>query len=180
MFRRIQLSAHLSWLPILLAGLFASGCATLSEKPDLGLTDMVDRPEAEQTPSQTQTQMLQTSQCTVVLQPARGKPKVMQVPITEGDTVQTALDHSKAAKRFRRVNIHVLRSPRGQADLPGQVQKMQVEYDRKHDEVEIEYDYALYPNDRVVVEEDPSTILDDMVEKFTGRFGIPVLNNMIR
>jgi hypothetical protein len=137
---------------------------------------MVNQSETGQAPTQT----LQTSECSVVIQPARGKPQVMQVPITEGDTVQTALDHTKVTRRFRRMNIHVLRSPRGQAASPAQVQKMQVEFDRKHREVKVEYDYALYPNDRIVVEEDTSTALNDMVEKLAGGLGMPVLSNMVR
>jgi hypothetical protein len=124
--------------------------------------------------------MARPPECTIVVQPARGKPRVVQMPLTEGATVQTALDHSKASKRFRRMNIEVLRKPHAQASSPVPVQKMQVEYDRRRREVEIEYDYALYPNDRVIVEEDTTTVFDDMVEKVAGKLGVPMVRNILK
>jgi len=176
MLRRFPNPTRLFLLLLPLAALLASGCATVRQKADLDLPDTASQPKTEQVAAQT----LQTSECSVVIRPARGKPQVTRVPITEGDTVQTALDHSKATKRFRRMNIHVLRAPRGPAGSPADVQKMQVEFDRHRRAVEIEYDYALYPNDRIVVEEDTTNIVDDMVEKITGRLGMPVLSNMVR
>jgi hypothetical protein len=176
MFCRSRFSTPLPCLVVVLAALSFTGCATVRQQSTLDLPDAANPPGTEAAPAQT----LQTSECSVLIQPARGKPRVIQVPITEGDTVQTALAHSKATQRFRRMNIHVLRTPRGQTGSPGEVQKMQVEFDRKRRKVEMEYDYALHPSDRIVVEQDTTTMFDDMVEKLTGRMGIPVLKNVIR
>jgi hypothetical protein len=169
-------STHLPWFLVVFAAFFTTGCATVSQKSDLDLSDVASRPVTEQTSAQ----LARTPECTIVIQPARGKPQVVQMPLSEGATVQTALDHSKATKRFNRMNIHVLRRPHDQASSSAQVQKMQVEFDRRRREVKIEYDYALYPNDRVVVEEDTTTFFDDMVEKVAGKLGVPMATNTLR
>jgi hypothetical protein len=153
---------------ILLASLFTGGCATIDRKSTLDLADIPGAPAAE------------VPECTIVLQPGRGKPDVVKMPLTEGATVQTALDHSKATKRFRRMDIHVLRTSPGRGSSPGRVQKMNVKFNRPRRKVEIDHDYALYPNDRVVIEEDTSTILDELVEKVGGQMGLPIARNLVR
>jgi hypothetical protein len=102
------------------------------------------------------------------------------MPLSEGATVQTALDFSKATRKFRRMDIYVLRTPPSAGNVPAQAQKMQVEFNRKRHRVDPEYDYALYPNDRIVVQEDPTTFFDEAIEAVAGRLGVPMISQLIQ
>ncbi len=156
----------------LLIAMMTTGCTTVGEKATLSLSDP-GRAQLELTERQAPT-------CTVVLKPGLGKPVVMEMPVTEGATVQTALEHSKATRKFRRMDIHVLRPPQVRGNSPAEAQKMTAKFDRRHREVEIDHDYALYPNDRVVIEEDQSTMVDDMFQSIAGRMGLPMLRQAVK
>jgi hypothetical protein len=176
MFRIPLLPRDLTFIPVLLTGLLAAGCATLDRKPVLNTSDLANPPAKEQMGAGP----AQTPHCTIVLQPGRGKPNVVQMPLTQGATVQTALDHAKACKRFRRMDIYVLRSPPSPGDPSARVQKMNVELNRRYRKVEIDSDYALHPNDQVFVEEDTSTVFDDMVRSVAGRLGAPIVTHLFK
>jgi hypothetical protein len=157
---------------ILLTAMMTTGCTTVGGKSSLNLSDP-GQAELEQAERQAPT-------CTVVLKPGQGKPVVMEMPVTEGATVQTALEHSKATRKFRRMDIHVLRPAQVRGNTPVEAQKMTAKFDRQHREVEIDHDYALYPNDRVMIEEDQSTMVDDMFQTIAGRMGLPMMRQMVK
>jgi hypothetical protein len=157
---------------LFLTALLTTGCTTVGGQSSLGLVD------ASQAGLDTAERPTPT--CTVVLQPNRGTPKVVEMPLDEGATVQTALEHTKATRKFRRMDIHVLRPAQARANAPAEPQKMNVEFDRIRREVEIDHDYALFPNDRVVIEEDPSTMIDDMFHSVAGRLGVPMVNQLVK
>ncbi len=158
---------------VILACGLSTGCATFGDSSAFKLPGTSGPDGADPTAAPQE-------HCTVVLQPGRGEQDVVQVPLTGGATVQTALDQSKATRKFRRMEIYVLRKPPSRGNRPSQVQKMNVEFNRKRRRVDAEYDYALYPNDRVVVQEDMTTIIDDTVEAVAGRMGIPIVTQLMK
>jgi hypothetical protein len=155
---------YLHLVSVSLISLASLGCSTIIGSAGLDLAELPG--EAE---------VADLARCFVVFQPMSGRPEVVEVPLGEAATVQTALDHAKADKRFRRMKIHVLRRAAAPGRGPGQLQKMNVEYNTRRDAVVVEYDYAIYPNDRIIVEEDPSTVVDDMLKGVAGRIGLPML-----
>ena len=150
----------------LLTILSSTGCLITSPRRPADLSKLTDEAQT-------------SAKCTVVLQPARGKPDVVEMPLTEGASVQSALEFTKAARRFRRMDIHVLRLPPSQGGAPAEIQKMNVKYDRSQRMVDVLHDYTLHPSDRVVIKEDPSTIIDDMVQGIAGKMGIPILGQFL-
>ena len=71
--------------------------------------------------------------------------------------VDDVLDKSGAKKWFSRCKVKIVRGV-GESRVP-----MDVEYDNANDQVHSEYDYAIHPGDRVIVEEDPRTAFHDML-----------------
>lgn len=103
---------------------------------------------------------------TVEVRPAKGKPIAKEQPLAGHLTVQEALEHTKANKKFKRFNLQLHRP------LPdGRVHSMILEYDRTAKLVDPEYDYAIQPGDRVIVIEDTKTMLDDFMEQVSMPFG---------
>ena len=91
------------------------------------------------------------------------KPKLIPIPLASVTYVQQALEQSGAFKRYRRAKIELYRQ------LPqGGGHKLPIEYDRGERRVPSGSDYALHPNDRIVITEDTSTIVDDMLETLGG------------
>ena len=69
--------------------------------------------------------------------------------------------------KFRRMDLELYRP------LPnGGWHKMRLEYDRGNKQVPPEFDYSLLPGDRVIVTEDPRTIVDDILERAMQPLGI--------
>ena len=96
------------------------------------------------------------------------KPILVPVPLTNVTYVQQALEQTGAFKRYRRAKIELFRQ------LPqGGGHKLPIEYDRGKNQVPSGADYALHPNDRLVVTEDSSTIIDDMMESLSGAVSGP-------
>jgi hypothetical protein len=80
--------------------------------------------------------------------------------------VQQALEQTGAAKKFRRIEVELVRP------LPsGGFHRIACDYDRANKQVTPEFDYALLPGDRIMVKEDPSTIVDDMLTSALGPLG---------
>lgn len=94
------------------------------------------------------------------------KPTLLAMPLTDVTYVQQALEQSGAIKKFRRAKIELYRQ------LPqGGGHKLPVEFDRNNRRVPPGSDYALHPDDRIVVTEDNSTVLDDMLDRLGGGSG---------
>ena len=86
------------------------------------------------------------------------KPEIKQFQLDSGMTVQQMLEKTKLVKKFRRMDIEVLRVTGDERA------KLDVKYDHTEAQVKPEYDYALYPGDHVIVQEVTKTALDDMLE----------------
>jgi hypothetical protein len=72
------------------------------------------------------------------------------------------LEQTRLVKRFRRMDIHVLR-PAGD-----QRAKLDVRYKHSDGQVDPLYDYALHAGDHLVVMENTTTVLDDMLNSVAG------------
>ena len=91
-----------------------------------------------------------------------GEPKVYKGAITKPTTVQNALDESGAFKQFSGMKIDVYRQ------LPdGGALKLPVEF-KSGKQVKYEQDYALHPNDRIVVRPKSNSPLDKLVDSVFG------------
>lgn len=99
------------------------------------------------------------------VRPAGKKHEIKQMPLGQGMRIQQALERAGLDRRFRRMDIHLMRTAGGERH------KLDVKYSREEGFVNPLYDYALHPGDHLVVIEDPSTILDDMLQSLTGPAG---------
>jgi len=86
------------------------------------------------------------------------KPEIKPFQLEDGITVQQMLEKAKLVKKFRRMDIEILRVAADQRA------KLVVKYDHTEAQVRPEYDYALYPGDHVIVQEVTKTAFDDMLE----------------
>jgi hypothetical protein len=102
----------------------------------------------------------------IIFQPDQGQPERLERALTEPTTVQQLLVQSGALKKYRRIEVELLRPLQN-----GGSHKIPCEYDLATKQINPENDYALMPGDRVVVKEDPSTIIDDMMRSAGGNLG---------
>lgn len=105
------------------------------------------------------------SKYTVELHPESSQPTRVERSLTGPVTVQQALKETEALEKFRRSTLELHRPLAN-----GAVHRMTVEYDRAAKMVAPEFDYALQPGDRLIVKEDPSTVLDDVLEQTLGQY----------
>lgn len=141
----------LSWCTIL-SLLATSGCATLP----LGIPGFGPGEEevAQQLPPH-------VPAATVVMVEDSAEPVAAQLPLEEVTYIQGALEKTGLDNRFRRMTIELIRP------LESGRHKISIPYDRVNRGVAPEYDYALQPGDKLVVTEDTSTVLDDMLNSIT-------------
>jgi len=86
------------------------------------------------------------------------KPEALERALTGTLHVQEALEQTGSFKKFRRCEIAIVRR------LPnGSGHRIPVEYDRPAGRVNPEFDYAMLAGDRLIVTEDPTTVIDDMI-----------------
>jgi hypothetical protein len=105
---------------------------------------------------------------TVEVQPAKGKPVAKEQPLVGPLTVQEALEHTKANKRFSKFNLELHRP------LPdGRMHKMVLKYDRQKKLVDPEFDYTILAGDRLIVVQDTKSMLDEALDAMTIPFGGP-------
>ena len=91
----------------------------------------------------------------------------MERSLTEPTTVQQMLVQSGGLKKYRRAEIEVLR----QRPSGGGYFTIPCEYDRETRQIDPANDYALMPGDRLVIKEDKSTIIDDIMKSAGGGLG---------
>ncbi len=91
------------------------------------------------------------------------KPQIIAVPWNPNMRIDDALRLSRATRKFPRMQVTLVRQAPN-----GAVQKMESRFHAATRRVLPEYDYALYPGDRVVVRRDPYGMLDKMVEDTLG------------
>ena len=108
-----------------------------------------------------------TAKVDVIFQPDKGRPERLERSLTEPTTVQQMLVQSGGLKRYRRIEVEVSRlrpDGSGRFTIP-------CEYDRQYRQINPENDVALMPGDRVIIKEDTSTVVDDIVRAAGGNLG---------
>lgn len=108
-----------------------------------------------------------TAKVDVIFQPEKGQPQRLERSLTEPTTVQQMLVQSGGIKKYRRIEVEVIRqrpSGGGHFTIP-------CEYDRATRQIDPANDYALMPGDRVVIKEDTSTVFDDIMRSAGGNLG---------
>ena len=91
------------------------------------------------------------------------KPVMAEATMTGPTTVQKVLENGGALKKFRKVKVEIQRPL-----VTGQTHILPCEYDIATRRINPQFDYAVLPGDKVVVTEDSSTILEDMVRRAMG------------
>jgi hypothetical protein len=135
------------------------GCSMFKEQATAKLNAEVTRGPAPSAPP--------AAKFVVEIRPENGKPKAVEKPLAEQTFVQSALEQTGALKKFKRAFVEVYRP------LPnGGWHKMNLEFDRENHRVPPEYDYALLPGDRIIVTEDTSNIMDDIIERAMKPLGL--------
>ena len=132
-----------------MAALLLSGCAAVNT----GGAQSLPVPEAAATAAPGS-----TASITMEIRPAGKKPEMTQLQLDNGTTVQQALEKARLIQRFRRMNVEIMRVAGDQRA------KLDVKYDHTKAQVNQLYDYALHPGDHLIVAQDTSTALDDMLE----------------
>ena len=103
----------------------------------------------------------------VEIRPDKEKPKAVEKQLAEPIHIQDALEQTGAIKKFERSLVELYRP------LPsGGWHKMHLEFDRDKKRVPPEYDYAVLPGDRIIVTEDTTTFMDDVMERALKPLGI--------
>lgn len=102
---------------------------------------------------------------TVEVRAQNGKPAIRTMPLTGPTLVQQALEQSGAAKRFRRIDVTLMRSSGDERH------KLEVRIDPKLGTVKPPYDYAVVPGDHLVVTENTATVFGDMFKDVAPAFG---------
>jgi len=139
----------------------ASGCSTIGT----GETSVSDLP-GKGPDAWTGLQQPAGESITTEIRPAGKEPELGNMPLVGIVRIQEALDQIGATKRFRRVNVRLMRDARGAR------QKLDIKCDQTNGRVEPHYDYVLHPGDHLVVSEDSTTALDDMLQSITGAIGM--------
>ena len=102
--------------------------------------------------------------------PSSGRTQSFERAISGPTHVQEVVDQSGALKRFRRLDLSLVRT------LPhGGLHRLPVEYDKNVRKVSPASDYTLMPGDRLIIKEDSTTIIDDMLKSALGPIGEKVL-----
>ncbi len=123
---------------------------------------------AEQTAQQTAEQTAQQTpkqpagSITMEVRPSNRRSEVRQIALTESMHIQEALEQAELTRRFKRMDLHVMRVAGDQRH------KLDSKYSHKNGIVNPLYDYSLRPGDHLVVIEDPRNMFDDMLESVGG------------
>lgn len=141
----LQASTVVAWVGLLLA---ASGCSTLpqtqSQTLPTGATATTDSPGVYE----------------VELRGNFGQTSRAQGVIDGPITVQTVLERSGAIKKFRNLDITILRV----VQESGHGLKLPVDYQAGKKSVRPEQDYAIHPNDRILIEAVSNSAIDKIVD----------------
>ena len=138
------------------------GCASLTG-PGLGSLLVAEKPDQPQPPAQAAP--ASNGFVTMEIRPQGSrKPEMGQVSLESTVFLQQALESAGLVKRFRGMNIQVIR-------MAGDTrQKMEAKYRHAEKRVDPAYDYALHPGDHLIIaEENPSTVAE-MMKSVTGPF----------
>jgi hypothetical protein len=104
----------------------------------------------------------------LTVKPQWGRTKHYTLPLTQGMSVQTALESQRLPRRFRNMDINVVRvTPYSN----GHRVPLRAEYDTVKNRVGILHDMLLLPGDHVLVEENNKTQFDEMLGGLLGAHG---------
>ncbi len=98
----------------------------------------------------------------VEVRPSGGKRELVKYPLEGNITVYDAIDEVNGFKRFRRRITRVIRK---NSETGARV-KLQVRED-KHG-ITPGTDYAIHPNDRIIIEEDPTSPVGELLGAVSG------------
>jgi hypothetical protein len=129
-----------------------SGCSTLS--PLTG----------KAVPADSQTSV-PTETFTVEMRGLMQQPKIYEGMLDGPITVQTVLEEFGAIKKFRNMEITILRVVKES----GRGLKMPIKYNPRDRAVTPEQDYAILPNDRIVIEPSSNSTLAKMVNSLNSK-----------
>jgi len=150
---------RLTWFAVLAVGCGLVGCSAFKEQ-------LSPEVKSELTPAGGPA-IQPAAKYVVEIRPVKGKPQAVEKDLADPIHVQTALEKTGALGKFRRMDLELYRP------LPsGGWHKMRLEFDRSNHQVPPEFDYALLPGDRVIVTEDPRTMVDDIMERALQPLGI--------
>lgn len=145
----------------LVLALLSSGCAWN------GLSRETPSLKAEIVPGQTGAPAAPQAKVILEVHPDKGESKLVEQALQQPMSVQQMLVDSGMSKKFRRMNVDLVRP------LPtGGYHKIALHFDRDSKRISTESDYALQPGDRLIIVEDTTTMLDDMIQKAGQPFGI--------
>jgi hypothetical protein len=99
---------------------------------------------------------------TMEVRPAGKKAELGRVPLDGPTTIQQVLQRARLVKRFRRMDICLMRVARAERH------KLEVKYDHTEGMVDPLYDYALHPGDHLLVTENTTTMFDEMLGSLTA------------
>lgn len=139
------------------ASFAATGCTIFSEP---------QRPIAKSLPPGTPTY-------TVVFRVEGSKPKAVKLPLADTTYLNDALKQAGAANVFSTMKVQIVRK------VPGQLQplKLRAAWDKKAGRVSAESDYAVHPDDHIVVMDDSVGMLDQMLGTITAPLGdLPMMH----
>jgi hypothetical protein len=143
-------------LAVLMSVATMLGCSALQLDPSSA--DMIMTPIAEAGAGQ---QVSATPSVKLEIRAAGKSPELREIPLREGMCIQDALIETQLTRRFGRMDLQLMRhNAQGLA-------KMDSRYEHKRNRVNPMYDYALHPGDHLVVTEDTTTVLDDMLKGLT-------------
>lgn len=145
------LSSRLIIASLSAALLAAPGCATFSEDFSalFSTTPQLDLPQ--DIPSEIPT--------ATVMMKAEGEEAVTaNYPLHQTAYIQGVLEKTGLNDRFRRMEVELYRQ------MESGTHRLEIRYDRANRRVDPRYDYALQAGDRLVVTEDTSNVVDDMLE----------------
>ena len=152
---------------VLIAG-SSIGCSTLTTS---SLSSNLEQPVTEN-PVQQVSVLAETAEtaetCVVEVQSYAGKGRRLEIPITDGMTVQDIVKAVQVRKLFSRITIELQR-PVANSHKP---LKMPVTVEGFGKHVNPAYNYAVRPGDRLVISEDPTNTFDDMLDGALSPFGI--------
>lgn len=138
-----------------------SGCSALQLDPSSTDAILPGNPEVGTTQATASGPVVK-----VEIRAAGRSPELREVPLSEGMCIGDALDETGLTRRFRRMDIHLLRHNQyGMA-------KMDSKYEHKMAKVHPRFDYALHAGDHLVVSEDTTTVLHDMLNSLTPIPGV--------
>jgi len=128
-----------------------SGCSSL---PSRATKDLNQEIPAEQPPAE-------DAHYYVEIHPPFGKAKLLKGKLNQPTTVQKALESSGALEDVRSPQVDLYRM------LPGGAPPLKMPIELKGKQVKYEQDYAVHPNDRIVVRRKTENALDKIVDSLT-------------